>query len=377
MSVVRSMIVPIFVIVVICYCRCAEIPNQDINFDLFQNQPKSFDDQILGALKAKDGFWSGEKGKQIFQVAGAVLKVIPQLHLLGTALPLLHSLLLEDNSWIGELSKTIPLGVKLEITKDDITKIKNDINTIKEDIRQLESNALDEDVVSAKLDRIEATLYHIINGFFKGDSPYRPFPTIALPTLFALASFIANIVPLTIALSPDRAQLSRVPCLLAETITDYFQPILSERLRQVKVSAKNWRKNFPSNDVYQENSFQTPFNPNASKREQNNIRCGRIGKGENLKLTKENLILRDELNKNEDYFDDINGNCVQDYLALVRNRMETKFGEAFAAVDKFCTDEIRNRTRNPTGNAHLLCDKPFFVSSSNFSFYLYRFWLVS
>lgn len=109
----------------------------------------------------------------------------------------------------------------------------------------------------------------------------------------------------------------------------------------------------PSNAIFQAESFQKPFNPNAPQLERDHVRCDRIGTGEVVELTNKNLILKDKLNKNDAYFDHINGQCVQDYLSLVRNRIETKFGEAFAAVNEFCTDEKRNRPRKSTGNAHL------------------------
>lgn len=355
MSAVRLMFILIFVSVIICYCRC-QILHENIKFDLFQEQPESFENEILNALKAKDSFWSGEIGRKVFQTAGAILKEIPTTHLIGVALPAVHALLLEDNSWIAELSKTLPLGVKREITINHIHEIRTLIGSIKVDIEQLKNGTLTAEVINSKLNRIDKTLYEIINRFSKGDSTFRPFPTIVLPTLFALASFVANFAPLSINLSVNLSRISHVPCLLAETIIDYFQPILSERLRQIKVDGKFDIFPPPPNAAYQAKSVLQPFRPEGETEfMRDSVRCVKIQKGKKIDDPNgEYLILRDELNKNEDYVDVINGSCVYDYLLLVRNRIETKFGEAFAAVNNICIEPIRNRTKTSTGNVILL-----------------------
>lgn len=345
----RLIFVATIAVVAIGYCRCDEgIPNSEIEFDLIRNQPDSFEEKIVDALKPRKTVFASETSNKAFKIIGAGLKKIPEFAPFTSVLPAIQSILSESDNWSEKFAKAVPKGAQNMFRKNEIIQIKSMIKVLQSNVNTLiERPDLTLEVQVNKVDNINSNLDLIIERFGSGDSPYRAYPTFAVPVLLTLASFAADFEPILMKFAPDIFKLSDVFCHLADTIADYFPATLLNRLNEIAVEEDINKKQTPQRATTEALEFERPFKPDGYKL-RDSVRCTAIAGDE--KVPKTSLVLRDKANKKV-YLDKIGGNCVDDYFFLVRSRLETTFGQAFNLVDPICTGDARKRRgeRKPTG----------------------------
>lgn len=355
MQFMRSRFVAVFfiVIVVICCCHCDGISQDKIQFGLLPNQQNTFVDQLSESLNGATNFWGREAGQQtIKQVGTAVAKMtgIPELL---KAVPVLQLITGQGNDWKTEISNLIPDKVEQEIVENDIADILNSIDTQQYGLTQLGDARLSDAEKRPMIDSISTVLFEIVDRFRYGGSRLRRYPALVAPILISLASFVANLQPMMTILDPALARAWKVPCYLAETISNYFLPTLFERLNQIIVDAKFSFDDTPKQAKYEEETFKAPFYPYGYEIEQE-VRCEPVGKETENENEHEFLIVRDGLNEIDDYRDVITGDCARDYFRLVRNKLEILFGHAFNLANFTCNNKIRKAANPTTGNTHYI-----------------------
>lgn len=352
MSSFRLIFVACLVVIAVCYCRCQLIPDSEIEFDLVVNQPNSFKESIADSLKPRETVFASKTVTKIVKNVAAAMQNVPELAPFASVLPAIQLILRESDNWSKHFAQTVPRGVQNSIRVNEIDKIMSKIRTLDAVMSYLaQGTDLTQEVQISYVYTINTELDLIISTFSNGDSPYRAYPTFAVPVLFTLASFAADFQPILERIAPSILSSLDIFCRLAETIADYFPLTLLNRLNEIAIEAEVDKTQKPQRAEIEAREFKKPFNPNTMH-QHNSVRCVKIGKNDAAPNDRTGLVLRDKLNKMNSYLDKIGGNCINDYFLLVRNRLETTFGDAFKLVDRICPGDVRTKRaqKQPTGN---------------------------
>lgn len=363
------------------YCESKVDPGiaqSEISFTLFEKQPISFVPQILDALTTRKNFWAQTGVATTAKVVSAIGRKVPSLSPFVTALPALQSLLADESDWKESLAIAIPQVSQQIDARNELSAI---INT---DMPSLRTNFKILNTTDLELDRciandIHMKLAEVLTKFSKGDSLFRVNPSGAVPALFALALFVDDFMPLLQKHAIDIANKTLLPCRLAETIVEYFHPVLLHRLSAIEMVV-DYPMHTQRNKRLCESNVMKAGLPAMNR---DYIQCikgtgGNVGYAKSKKEIEElNLtvmsygspssifsmitvlepnyhgvgysILKDSLGDSETYYRDENGECSRDYFQLIRYRLETAFDDAYKVTNHYCKEEFRNRKLTLSG----------------------------
>lgn len=355
------------------------IPQSEINFTLFDKQPNSFVPQILDALTTRKNFWAKSEVAGTTKVVSAIGRKVPGLSPIATALPALQSLLADESDWKEPLAIAIPKVSQQIDARNELSAIINtDMPSLRTNFKILNTTHLQYDRCIAN--DIHMKLTEVLTKFSKGDSLFRVNPSSVVPALFALTLFVDDFMPLLQKHAIDIANKTLLACRMAETLVEYFHPVLLHRLSDIEMVVDYPMHTQRNKRIYQANIMKKGFNHDGSGWPEMNrdyIQCinGTDGDSgyaklrneiEDPKLTIKSFgtpssifvtvstidpnyagvgysILRDFLGPTGTYYRDDDGNCSRDYFQLVRFRLETAFGEAYKIANHHCKEEFRNR----------------------------------
>lgn len=214
-----------------------------------------------------------------------------------------------------------------------------------------------------------SNIAEIINKLAEGKSHFRSYPTFILPILFVISPYV-TLLSRTI---PELANGSKISCKLAETISEYFLPTLLDRLNKIELQVDYG--SYLQHNKYRFIHETLNIAPTGNTSSEINCERGEGGINEYNELAKKFIhtrsfptaesrltgrivhlqeeifetnngfsLLKDTLGDMDEYYRDAKGECAHDYMALVRYRLETAFGQAFKVVNQTCS-----RERKPTG----------------------------
>lgn len=379
---IKLSVVATVLAVVVGFCRCEpiEIPFDNIEFNLFDDQLDSFLDSFVDSANVpKNAEWSDGANDADSDVFAEIASFLSDI--LAT-----ESTLADENSWQKKLDKTVQEEKERENVSNEIRNLRCEISELKKQAEQLNETLLEKSSVGG----IEESLFNMIKKFTYGDAPLRKYPTLALPTLFNFAPLISNFAPLLNRYSPDLAKTSRISSTFADALSDFFKPTLMNRLNRIDVNAHPNQYEKHNKYVFTSEIIKKDFQADGYiKTEKSSIKCVQGENGdegyENFRslldgwnfgilpviTTKppqqmitdvEFSLVKDGLGKDGVYYREENvenGDCAPDYFALVRHRAEKAFGNVLNSVRSTCANDEWPKSRTPTGNKKVFNSQTF------------------
>lgn len=208
---------------------------------------------------------------------------------------------------------------------------------------------------------------------------------LSAPILISLSKYVGSLMNIVKTIGDKEWYESvlirtQVPCKLADTIKNYFEPTLFDSLARIEILIPDYGK-FPwSSKIHK--IFKDPFNPDGhaeaddkltncvtSKQleriksscypdpggfgfkvfyDHKNLACSQYVKDLSRVKAKSGI-------ENVYYYGGSDGSCVIDYFSQARHRLEVEFRNAYKNVQPLCTpeDPIDNSTKKLSGNSKI------------------------
>lgn len=259
-------------------------------------------------------------------------------------------------------------GVKTAIQNEALrVAIKRDFDEMIQDLTRI--RGMIESLSSLKHYNEISLVYHdsflstsrIIQKFDNYDFYFQKFPNVAVPIMMAFVPIVAFVTKRL----PNYKFAMDSCCQFANTLAEYFQPYLMERIKLIDVDMYylNYSgEGFTHKDVFaaEMNSNFGAFKLNVSavpeidkyksdscfEMHKNAIDYNNSKNMDGLEVTKA-IVIRDNFDEDGLFYKAEGELCLKRYLLLFRNRLEKKFAKAIKALKFACKNEPK---RKATGN---------------------------
>lgn len=359
-------------------CSC---PVADIKFELYKDHIESLQSTFVGMVEKPqvedeivDALFN--EGANDLPVGGGVLPGIRD-HFANEA----------NYEKQKEVEREKAVAIIKAIVQHILSYKKFEIKVYLDTFEYILSKSTDKDA----LNEVDSGLFRLIRFFSDPSSPVQEDPTFAASVILPLANFVESfmkIVKLEEKISGKTLFPPKVPCILAQTIEDYFKPTLLERLDEIDVQTDQHRFDKEGKFASMHETLKKPFDPHCYTVMPRDIRCDRKH-GDKAAFDREienqlhpftstvrsfgfwqsmdtdlNMghndvtLLKDNLGDENDFFLGTrrsHGHCAEDYFLIVRHRLEQVFGSSFKKVQQFCT-----LNRNVTKTGKSICLKNLF-----------------
>lgn len=245
-----------------------------------------------------------------------------------------HKTMAEKSEWRVMFMKAITDETLLKIAEDEERRMKAIMETVESKIGSLDDSNPDKSNRKTIASILHTELDKMINAFDLKDALTRKFPLMGAPPLIQLASLVAIFMPFAKALNPVEAMNPQISCKIRDVLLDYRPRAVNARLHKLYANTSIFETKVKV--------MQMPFNAKGYNRTNPGaIDCAREPDG-----TQSNAFwLRDEFGTDEYWVNKEDSTCVEDYVALVRHRVEEIF--PVDLLNKVCVDPKPNI---PTGN---------------------------
>lgn len=171
---------------------------------------------------------------QTFTDAVSIARVINRM---DRASPMLNRLLRIGDDWRAAFSKKIQSKTRRTTVNNELRQMEASVETISKKLRLLIQNSdLTVENKTAIVHSLHDNLDKIINQFSGQDSMLRNYPTLAVPLLFSLTSYVPFYNKITTGVSMVNTKPSdTISCRFAAAIVQYYEPFLLDRLTQINL----------------------------------------------------------------------------------------------------------------------------------------------
>lgn len=329
------------------------IPYNQIDFQLLEYFPRSFEEQIWQSLQATKFFFSRNDIEATMAKVAKPLTFVPYLRPLKSSLTVLKTILSPDSELKETLYRTVADIAHRTAAEKDIIAMETSVRTINQHISDLNPHKnLTYEIKTVIVQNIHENLLSMITKFSQRHSVFRKYPLIGMPILLAMSPFVSLFVPIECALIPEFSQGSVLSCRLYRTLFDYRTLAAESRLFKLDIADSTGavlQKRNPIHNIISKEYNEWGYNQTSDPK----IICRRgcrESEGDQVYICLRDPISRTEYdcNKRHEMYA-----CVFSYMEFVRHRVESAFIDPIKMVARTCTDDTWTQPARPlpTGNS--------------------------
>lgn len=345
-----------------CHTLCAAaiisgafawIPYNEVEFELLDGFPKTMESQALQLIQTTKNFFAR---KDVDCVTDEGITNLGQnyaafMFQITATLPVLQNAIGTESDWKQTLRRAIPDGQRRGHAENDLRTMEESMRTIAYNLGHLSPNKnLSIESKGAVVHNVHDCLETIISKFAQRSSIFRKYPLIAMPILFALASFVSLFVHIEGAIVPELAKNSLNSCKLFETLLEYRLLAAESRLLKLEIVDTIGAPINKRNPIH--NILAKPYNEYGyNQTDDRSIACRiecKPNADEYVYVCLKDPISGTEYDCNKRF--EMYG-CLFSYMDYVRYQVENTFTDPIKMLLKSCSLEARNRPRyTKTGN---------------------------
>lgn len=318
------------------------IPIDEVNVNIFDSRPRTFEQNVIDATKTTKDFFSRDDILLALS-AGVVVAVemIPYVAKFIKLAPLFEDTVDEKSEWFVGFSKAFANETSLSIADSEIRWMSATMQTIRTKVKLLDENNPDHENRKTIASIIHTDLDKMINFFDVKTSLFRKYPLIGGPPLLQLASLVAIFSPLANSIIAFEAKNTPIACKMYDILQAYRPLMIYARLRQLSTEKLLF--------LTLVEVMAQPYNPHGYNRTNSRvIDCERDCSVERPN-SENSLCLKDAFNEDDYYVANyLHPVCIVDYAALLRHRVEQLFPTEI--MNKMCD----RKPPKPTGKIELL-----------------------
>lgn len=323
------------------------IPYNQIDFQLLDHFPRSFEEQIWQSLQATKFFFSRNDIESTTAKLKKPLTFVPYLRPLKASLNVLQHILSPESELKDTVRRTIPDMSHRSAAEKDVISMEASVRTIVQHIGDLNPHKnLTYEIKTVIVQNIHENLLSMITKFSQRHSVFRKYPLIGMPILLAMSPFVSLFVPIECALIPEFGQGSVLSCRLYRTLFDFRSLAAESRLLKLDIvdsmGAILQKKN-PVKNVLAKEFSEYGYNQTSDPKIWCRRGC-RESDGEMVYICLRDPIARTEYDCNKRH--EMYG-CVFSYMGYVRHRVESAFIDPIKMVARTCTDDTWTQPARP------------------------------
>lgn len=349
----------------------ADVPFDDVKFEIFENRKTDFETNILNSLQIAKNFFGSGAGKAVFNAGAKAINFIPFIKALSSLLPKLGDLLAEQSDWRPVFARAITEETNHAITHNQLVWLESTMQTIEQNIPLLDEQK-QPDIENRKSNAlfIQNNINTMMNYFDQRSGLFKKYPLVTAPLLVSLVSIIAVFTPLANTLIPIEAKHLQLTCKAHDVLLAYRSRAVFARTQKLnleylynkfvmdalKQPYNEYGYNQTNPGILQcDSGCEKPYPETYCKsvcrqyRDERNCMRAQCNRYE---LDQHSYCVTDAFGSNKyNHKDIIDGKdptavpafpCVSDYVGLVRHRVENIF--PVALLDKLCDRRPRKRT---------------------------------
>lgn len=210
----------------------ADIPSDDIKFNIFDEQSNSFESFINESLQSTKNFFAT---KEIESASDAAITITPIIRQYANLVPVFQNLLSEE--WNESFSNMVARETRREIIIDRVVWMESTMKTIQDKMRLLN------DTNPERTRKATASMFHtdfdiMINYFSHQNSMFKKYPLLGAAPLIELALVVSAFDPIAKKLIPEEAESPEITCKIRDTLHDYFPRAVDARLDKLSTTTK-------------------------------------------------------------------------------------------------------------------------------------------
>lgn len=317
----------------------ADVPFENVTFGIFNSHRTVSDISTSKSLRMVEKFFTRVAIRGALNVNGKIANMVPFLEQLTTLSKANSDLLMPSSEFMLNFNESID-DANRDATQVKFVLMGLTMQNIRNKFARLDKeNQPNAAIRQSNTIFIHSNLESLVNYFSRNKSIFIDYPLESAALLINLALIVAVFTPLASTLLPSRTKHNQLACKFNELLVDYRTRAVILRAHKLNAIDMNYK--------YVASVLGKPYDPMGYGSSDSGIlHCDSGCKDSNyIEIT----CLIDKFNKKKYHFasldtivyNEINHDCILEYVALLRYRTEKMF--PVAILDKFC---VTPRTPN-------------------------------
>lgn len=218
------------------HLNCADIPVDEVQLQVFDTKPRTFEKAILESLETTTNFWADESVQKVIGTGSAIVHFLPYGEAITTIVGAVTDLLQDESDWKPIFVKALEKEQHKGIIMNQIEWFTSKMNTMKQILPLLDKEKEPNNQTRITYAfSIHENLHTMLDYYNSRKGLFRKYPQITAPLLINLGLLVTVFTPLSNELIPSAAKQLPITCDALDVLWLYRSLTTHHRLQRTNL----------------------------------------------------------------------------------------------------------------------------------------------